>query len=785
MSDQEADAGAELISADAVTFASLPPLVVRLIFLALPADARERASCVCRAWRDVLADPSLWTRLDMTVVNVEEESFPRVVVGAAARACGQLRLLDLSQPPVNTEDVQYFKPDVLLQVLRDNAGSLRELHLPRVHAPDYLEDITPTVEEVMAAAPLLQVLTVEDVYCTLEDAPPILRAQPPFALLQMRSTLFVHVFDDDGMELYGMFAAALADAALQPALSRLDISFADTAQPAFFGALVDAALARRLRELKLWGCTPPPAAPLARLLAGSSLAVLDINASGHEPLFDAAGVELVADALRVNTTLKVLKLRASRLCRDMRLTGALRGALVGHPSLRVLGITGEEPADDAIAFAPLPPLLARLIFLALPVDARGRACCVCRAWRDALADPSLWTRLDLSGSCGVAREEFDWRPLLRGAAARARGLLYRLDLSKDYCPTEILLPLLAANAGSLRELRELRVRSFPTTDDPLTAVAPTVDALVAVAPLLQVVEADEMGCTWEQAPRVMRSQPPYTLLRLHSTSISVNFGEYGGQHGGMERFGPFAAALSDVTLQPTLSDVLLIHLDIAQPAVMGALVDAALARRLRDLWLQNCSPPPAALLARLLTEGWLTDLCLETEVVQAPLFDAAGAALVAGALRGNTTLNSLCLYGTGLCRDMDCACVLLSALVGHPSLCVLSLSDEDPLDDVGALAAALAALIAADVSVLHTLVCRNNSLGDAGLAPIVEALALNHHLRELDLGYNGMSEAFARERLLPAVRANTTLRSLACTNCSTASAAKEAEELVRRRWQHS
>jgi hypothetical protein len=53
------------------------------------------------------------------------------------------------------------------------------------------------------------------------------------------------------------------------------------------------------------------------------------------------------------------------------------------------------------------------------------------------------------------------------------------------------------------------------------------------------------------------------------------------------------------------------------------------------------------------------------------------------------------------------------------------------------------------------------------LAPIAEALALNCHLRELDVRTNDLSEAFKRERLVPALelaleRADTTLREFEC-----------------------
>ena len=116
-----ADAVAGLKIADAVTFASLPLSLLRLVFLALPADARGRASCVSRGWRDTLAEPSLWTCLDMSLVHVEEQRFHAILHGAVACGRGQLQQLDLSQHRVTW--------GVLLPVLTANAGSLRKLHL--------------------------------------------------------------------------------------------------------------------------------------------------------------------------------------------------------------------------------------------------------------------------------------------------------------------------------------------------------------------------------------------------------------------------------------------------------------------------------------------------------------------------------------------------------------------------------------------------------------------------------------------------------------------------------
>jgi hypothetical protein len=436
---------------------------------------------------------------------------------------------------------------------------------------------------------------------------------------------------------------------------------------------------------------------------------------------------------------------------------------------------------DAATFESLPLLLAQRIFLALPADDRGRASCVCCAWRDALAEPSLWTRLDMSYVRGGYERHAS---VFRGAAGRAHGQLRYLKLVQQYVPWDALLSVLTANAGNLRELHlhTVAVRTFVRD-------LVTFAGVVAAAPLLQVLTAKETSCSWQDAPRMLRAEPPFAPLQMCGSLLAYFTGE-DGLAGGMERFGPFAAALADAALQPALTQVFVGNADTAQPAVMGALADAAVARRLRELRLYSCTPPAAAPLARLLTEGSLAALVIgPSSDGDTPMFDPAGAALVADALRMNTTLKKLILARLRMCVDVRVAGALLGALVGHRSLRDLRFSDEcTTVEHCGALGAALAAVIAADAPALHVLDCSHNRLRDAGLAPIVEALPLNRHLRELDLQGNGMSEAFAQEQLLPAVRANTTLLSLECVtfrhNMAATPVQAEAEELVRRRWQH-
>jgi hypothetical protein len=193
----------------------------------------------------------------------------------------------------------------------------------------------------------------------------------------------------------------------------------------------------------------------------------------------------------------------------------------------------------------------------------------------------------------------------------------------------------------------------------------------------------------------------------------------------------------------------------------------------------NCgiTPASAPALARLLGGGALKTLYLSQHGRQ--LLDGASAALLGAALRANGCLTSLSMLETGLWRDLDAAAVLLGALTGHPSVRNLILSHNR----VGAMhvvasGAALGALIAANAPALTELDMSWSDLGDEGLRPLFEALPGNTHLRRLAASGNEMSAAFARDVLLPTVRANTSLRTLiADTNIPNANA-REARELV-------
>jgi hypothetical protein len=135
---------------------------------------------------------------------------------------------------------------------------------------------------------------------------------------------------------------------------------------------------------------------------------------------------------------------------------------------------------------------------------------------------------------------------------------------------------------------------------------------------------------------------------------------------------------------------------------------------------------------------------------------------VSVALRANATIVNVSLVGVGLWEQPAMGAALVSALTAHPSLRVLSLNknalDADHADVAGS---ALGALIAANAPALTVLDISDCDLGDNGLRPLFEALPRNTHLCTLRCFGNGMTAACAREHLLPALRATTSLRTLA------------------------
>ncbi len=415
-------------------------------------------------------------------------------------------------------------------------------------------------------------------------------------------------------------------------------------------------------------------------------------------------------------------------------------------------------------FAALPHALACRILLLLSVQERARCAVVCPRWCATVADQSLWLRLDLTRADGAECSE----ATLRGAVERAGGQLQTLRLACRGSSVQrnslhgTLCAVVAANAGTLRELRI----DNDKPSDRLGLRLTELEALLAAAPQLRVLYTCALCRGAEEAHRLLRNEPPFVPLRLLEVAVSDCLAD------------AVLALAADVVNCASLTGLQLWYAPLDSPGALDAVVDAALARRLPSVGLHTCGLTPAAApaLARLVVGGALTALSLGGNGL---LLDEAAAVLLGNALRANTSLTAFSFYQDGLWDNPAAGAALIGSLTGHPSLRELKLYfHRVPVVAAAAAGAALAALLLANAPALQTLEIAWCMLGDAGLGPVVEALRHNTHLTKLNCSGNETSEAFARNELLPAVRANSSLRELVASYRDEEAAAREAEALV-------
>jgi hypothetical protein len=416
-------------------------------------------------------------------------------------------------------------------------------------------------------------------------------------------------------------------------------------------------------------------------------------------------------------------------------------------SARVAAVVERESS----ALPPLPLSLALAIFALLPVDQRLRCREVCRGWRAVLTEISLWRRLDLSAS-GISPGREPTSALLRAAAARAAGQLETLDISGCGSVSDAdTLAVVTANSASLRELHLRTSRGY--------YAAKHVEALLRAAPGVRACAASVFTPDLELARALLRAEPPFAALRLESLCVGDIDGEESIEADEV------LALTADLAACSFLGALELCSAALDEPAALDALVDAALACRVRALRLEYCDLPDAAApaLARLLGGGALAELDIAGHPWDNDSFLEAPVAVLAHALRACSTLTTLKLQNVSFWDDPGAATALLGALTGHASLRTLNLSNNRTnAANPAAAGAALGALVAANAAALTDLDVSWCDLGDAGLRPLFDALPANTHLRTLDCAFNGATDAFACDVLLPAVRANGSLQQLKC-----------------------
>jgi hypothetical protein len=353
---------------------------------------------------------------------------------------------------------------------------------------------------------------------------------------------------------------------------------------------------------------------------------------------------------------------------------------------------------------------------------------VCRSWRAFLADPSLWQVLDLTLTGGVAAERVTAN-LVRGAVARAAGQLKQL--SYNGLPQLNMVALVVSDGAQLQQVN---------TDAALSIEE--METVFAAAPRLQALNARVSDQCMALLP-LLRNDPPYGPLRISRLTVSF----YQASDADVLTFAAAVAA------HESLKGFVILNVRFARG--LNALVDAVAGSCLLScLWAIACTTDAetAPTLTRLLERGSLTDLNIFC--VGFPHAPEASMPALCAALRACRKLMHL-RFALNPPHDADRHVIteLLDAAASLPALSVLDVSNSR-VSDKAATGRAFGALLSADLPSLHTLDVSRSGLGDEGLAPLLDGLASNTHLRQLDcLMHNDLSEAFKRDRLDPALAA--------------------------------
>ena len=175
-------------------------------------------------------------------------------------------------------------------------------------------------------------------------------------------------------------------------------------------------------------------------------------------------------------------------------------------------------------------------------------------------------------------------------------------------------------------------------------------------------------------------------------------------------------------------------------------------------------------LTLLLRGGALRTLRIVGDHLRSVLLNEDSAAPFCAALRDSVVLRSLELDdSTGMWRS-GAGIAVLQALTGHPTLAELIVPKCWTLGIAAELSVALAALIAADGPALKRVSVYSRDVGEndgelededeRDIARVFDALSRNRHLESVNVCGPHVSAACARQHVLPAVHACTTLRQL-------------------------
>ena len=463
---------------------------------------------------------------------------------------------------------------------------------------------------------------------------------------------------------------------------------------------------------------------------------------------------------------------------DVLLHDAEAMQLLRAPSLRELHVQGDELRHDGVtallsALPALPRLSVDLVNDLTLLEAAQFLEGAAREPRLRLHD--LWISTPFAGNSDVPLYVSPQMQQAVAAAIVAYPWPLR-TLKLAVCEDEATAGCLGRLVEAARQARVPTLHLFGGGDDLDAAGQATLRALLHDGHVQELAMWGSGGLREGDAPPetqqlavALRASTALRTLRLVSMTFALDTDGY-------------VSIMEALTGHPSLASLELQQVplfgdDLAttrRGAALAALVGAD-TPALRVLHLEQCAFNAVnltALLCALRRNRHLRELRCIVSLRGTLTLEQACA--FAAALATNNTLEVLELPLISNLPEADGEVspmvVLLASLVAHPSMRALKIRASRAVTPRAALGigACLHALVAADAPALKALDARCLGLRREGLSLQLRALPRNTHLETLDCSFNAveltdLDEAFARDVLLPAVRANASLARLKCS----------------------
>ena len=508
------------------------------------------------------------------------------------------------------------------------------------------------------------------------------------------------------------------------------------------------------------------------------------------------------------------------------------------PTNAVAPRASSDAAVDRSGWARTPGDLLRRIFILVPVDARLRCKEVCKPWRLAAIDSTLYAEVDLGDSSGVAMRSAS---LLLAVGIAAAGHLRKLDVTGwEDCDMSALCVVARLSARTLAEVyacgltsSELLVKKLVDRDplgrrrDPSPLYFADAEGFLKFSPACKFIYCDIRADAAEFLDIDAYVHGDDDSGKQLRSFLKEN--DDPGHHdtGGVVRVRTlhmrgqpeYSCGLADLSLDwsefeeiarshRTLTGLTFSTFEGDAPPV-AAICDLAIHLQLKRLEFDNFDLQHDDLphLARVLSAG-----CLETFFAthglrgewdedyfdldrDVPIWHGPHTATFVAALKASN-IKSYTLPPSTMTREFRLAAI--AAFESHPTLEELDLGfSAAPLDVANRLDAltelgnALPRLLSSGGALRVLKLGWSRCLLRKALAPLVSAVAETNTLRELHCGQDGplwsqssgmifdMPHRIA-DHILAAVRTNTSLRSLTfpATLLEKHLALKEAVELV-------